>query len=59
LAGLLLGGATPVAATVLFVLLVVAGIAASVLALVVTLWLADKRVFNKRGELKDLKNDKK
>ena len=27
--------------------------------LVVTLWLADKRVFNKRGELKDLKNDKK
>lgn len=59
LAGLLLGGVTPVAATVLFVLLVVAGIAASVLALVVTLWLADKRVFNKRGELKDLKNDKK
>lgn len=54
LAGLLLGGLSPVTATVFFVLLVVAGIAASVLALVVTLWLADKQVFNKRGELKDV-----
>ena len=35
-----------------FVLLVVASIAASTLALVVTLWVADKRVFDKRGELK-------
>lgn len=54
LAGLLMGGLTPVQATELFVLLVVAGIAASTLALVVTLWVADKRVFNKRGELKNV-----
>lgn len=54
LAGLLMGGLSPVAASVLFVLLVVAGIAASVLALVTTLWLADKQAFNKRGELKDV-----
>lgn len=52
LAGLLMGGMTPVQATLLFVLLVVASIAASTLALVVTLWVADKRVFDKRGELK-------
>jgi putative ABC transport system permease protein len=54
LVGLLLGGVTPVQATILFVLLVVAGITASVLALMVTLWLADKKAFNKRGELKDV-----
>jgi putative ABC transport system permease protein len=52
LAGLLMGGMTPVQATLLFVLLVVASIAASTLALVVTLWVADKRVFDKRGKLK-------
>ena len=52
LAGLLLGGVSPVEATILFVLLVVAGITASTLALVVTLLVADKRVFDKRGELK-------
>ena len=54
LAGLLMGGMAPVQATLLFVLMVVAGIAASTLSLVVALWVADKRVFNKRGELEDI-----
>lgn len=52
LAGLLMGGLSPVQATLLFVLLTVAAMAASTLALVVTLWVADKQMFDKRGELK-------
>lgn len=54
LAGLLMGGVTPVQAVLLFVLLVVAAVAASLVALVVTLWVADKQVFDKRGELKNV-----
>lgn len=54
LSGLLLGGLSPVEAVVLFVVLLVASIAASSLALVVTLWVADRQAFNKRGELKNV-----
>ena len=32
----------------------VVGVAVATMALVVTLWVADRRVFNKRGELKNV-----
>ncbi len=54
LSGLLLGGVAPVEAVALYVLLVIGSVAASVVALIVTLWAADRRVFNKRGELKNV-----
>lgn len=54
LSGLLMGGMEPLQAVALFMILVVASITASSLALVLTLWVADRRVFNKRGELKNV-----
>ena len=52
LSGLLMGGLSPLVATVLFLVLMTAGLAASVGALLLTVWLADKSVFDKRGALK-------
>lgn len=52
LSGLLMGGLSPLVATVLFLVLMMAGLAASVGALLLTVWLADKSVFDKRGALK-------
>lgn len=51
LCGLLMGCPSPAEAVWLFVVLVVAGIAASMVSLVVTLWLVDRRVFSRRGQL--------
>ena len=52
LAGMLLGRQLPVDAVVLFVLLLIGAVSASVISLLLTLWISDKTVFNKRGELK-------
>lgn len=52
LSGLLMGGLSPLVATVLFLVLMMAGLTASVGALLLTVWLADKSVFDKRGALK-------
>ena len=52
LSGLLMGGLSPLMATVLFLVLMMAGLTASVGALLLTVWLADKSVFDKRGALK-------
>lgn len=51
LSGMLLGGLSPVAAGVTFVALAVAGLLAAALFLVVALWLADRRIFDRRGSL--------
>jgi ABC-type iron transport system FetAB permease component len=51
LSGLLLGGLEPVVAVAVFVLLMLGCMAASMLTLVMTLWLADGRAFNKQGRL--------
>lgn len=51
LAGMLMGTMLPVDAVVLFVLLLIGAMTASVVSLLVTLWVADRFVFNKRGEL--------
>ena len=51
LSGLLLGGMKPVMAVAVMVLLVVAAIAASMLSLVLTLWLCDRRAFDKSGKI--------
>ena len=54
LSGLLLGGLPPVAAIFTFVVLVLSGLAASVLSLFLTLWLADRRAFTRQGVLGDI-----
>ena len=54
LSGLLLGGLSPVAAIFTFVVLVLAGLATSVLSLFLTLWLADCRAFTPQGVLGDI-----
>lgn len=51
LAGLLLGGLQPVMAVLVFAVLAVACIAASMLFLLLTVWQADRRVFDRRGQL--------
>lgn len=51
LSGLLLGGMKPVMAVAVMVLLVVAAMAASMLSLVLTLWLCDRRAFDKSGKI--------
>ena len=51
LSGLLLGGMPPVVAVSLFVVLAIACLAASLLSLVLILWLADRRAFNRQGQL--------
>lgn len=60
LSGMLLGGMSPIDAAALFLMLTVGALAASSLSLVLTLWFADRRAFDRRGELHTLlKNDKK
>jgi putative ABC transport system permease protein len=56
LSGMLLGGLKPIVAGVAFVVLAVAGVIASAVFLVVAVWLADRRIFDRRGELKDAEN---
>ena len=51
LSGLLLGGMEPLQAVCTFVVLMLACMAASVLTLGLTLWLADRKAFNQRGQL--------
>lgn len=51
LSGLLLGGMEPLQAVCTFVVLMLACMAASVLMLGLTLWLADRKAFNQRGQL--------
>lgn len=51
LAGMLLGGLQPLLAAGLFVALVVASIAASMLTLAATVWLLDRRLFDKSARL--------
>ena len=50
LSGLLLGGMSPMAAVSLFVVLVVASLAVSMLSVALILLLADRRVFNRQGQ---------
>lgn len=52
LSGLLMGGLSPLQATALFLVLTAAGLAASVGALLLTVWMADSYMFDKRGTLK-------
>lgn len=52
LSGLLLGGASPVDAVLLTVLLVVAAQTAAVASLLLTLWATDRQVFDRRGNLR-------
>lgn len=52
LAGILLGGLSPLNAFVLMLLMTVGCIAASVLSLAITLFLADRSLFDKFGKLK-------
>lgn len=51
LSGLLLGGMPPVVAVSLYVVVVIACLAASLLSLVLILWLTDRRAFNRQGQL--------
>lgn len=53
LSGLLLGGLSPVSAVFVFVVLVLAGLAVSILSLFVTLWLVDRHAFTRQGLLGD------
>jgi len=54
LSGLLLGGVGPLEAVGVFVLLTVASLAVSLLSVVMILWLADRRAFNRQGQLGDI-----
>ena len=51
LSGLLLGGMEPLRAVCTFVVLMLGCMAASVLSLGLTLWLSDRRAFNRQGQL--------
>ena len=51
LCGLFLGGMTPINAFVVTLILIVASVASSVLALIIALWLSDSRLFDKFGKL--------
>ena len=51
LSGLLIGGMKPVEAVLAFVAMMIAAVAASVLSLLATLWLADRKSFNRQGRL--------
>lgn len=52
LSGMLMGGLSPLEAAALFLILTAAGLAASVGALLLTVWMADRTMFDKRGTLK-------
>lgn len=54
LSGFLFGGMDPVSAVVTFVFFMVACVTVSVLSLFLTLWLADRRAFNRQGLLGDI-----
>ncbi len=54
LSGLLLGGVGPLEAVGVFVLLTVASLAVSLLSVAMILWLADRRAFNRQGQLGDI-----
>lgn len=54
LAGLMMGGLQPVDAVFIYAVLVVASIAASMVFLLLAVWLADRRAFDRRGQLLDL-----
>jgi putative ABC transport system permease protein len=51
LCGILLGGMTPVNAFILMLHMIIGCIAASVLSLAITLFLADKSLFDKFGKM--------
>lgn len=51
LSGMLMGGVGPLAAALLLIALTVGAIAAQTIALIVTVWLADRRVFDRSGTL--------
>lgn len=52
LCGLLLGGTDVVAATIVTLLMVLSGFVSSVISAIMTLWLADRSIFDKYGQLK-------
>ena len=51
LSGMLLGGLGPAEAALLLVALTLGGVAAQTIALLVTIWVADRRVFDRSGTL--------
>ena len=52
LCGIFIGGVTPINAFIVTLMLIAGCLAASVIALAVTLWLADRQLFDKYGKLK-------
>ena len=59
MAGMLMGGMAPLQAAAVFVIMTVMAVFTALLALLLTIWMADKRTFNRRGEMMEiLKNDK-
>lgn len=50
LAGLLMGGLSPLNAAFVFATLIVAAIVAAMLSLIITLWAADRQLFDRRGQ---------
>ena len=54
LSGLLLGGMDPVTAVCMFVVVVIAGLTVSMLSVVLILLLADRKAFNRQGQLGDI-----
>ena len=54
LSRLLLGGLQPIAAVAVFMELVIGGVVTSVLSLVLTLWLSDRKAFGPQGQLGDV-----
>ena len=53
LCGILLGGVRPINAFVVTLMLTIGCLASSVISLMVTLWLADRLVFDKFGKQKE------
>ncbi|MCR4957458.1 MAG: ABC transporter permease [Prevotella sp.] len=54
LSGLLMGGIQPVEAVFIYAVFVAASITASMLFLLITIWIADRRAFDRHGQLLDL-----
>jgi putative ABC transport system permease protein len=54
LSGLLLGGVSPVSSVFVFVAMILASCMVSVLSLILTLWLSDRRAFTRQGPLADI-----
>jgi putative ABC transport system permease protein len=53
LSGLLVGGMGAVESVAVYVMLVIAGLVASVVSTLLTLWLADRKVFDRQGRVGD------